>query len=165
VAKNLTVRASVVIDAPRERVWDYTQDWTRRTEWDALILDATVLDGEPRRVRVTARGATFLVKYKLTDRPRKTSLVMTELRSRWFSGGGGSWTYEELDGATRWTQTNTVTLRSGLVRLVLGWLVRWQLARATRRAMRTAKRRLDETRVAPPRGEARRLTTAGDAGE
>jgi hypothetical protein len=148
VPTNLTVRVTVDVNAPPERVWDYTQDWTRRTEWDALILDATILAAEPRRVRVTARGATFLVRYKLTDRPRKTSLVMAEMTSRWFAGGGGSWVYEAIEGGTRWTQTNTVTLRSDLVRLLFGWLVRWQLARATRRAMLKARQRIHETALA-----------------
>src|SRR5262249_49801777 len=117
----------------------------RRREWDANVLDAEMLAGSgPPRVRVRLRGGTRCVfQYKLFDRPHRTSLAMTEVRSPWCAGGGGSWVYEARDGRALWTQTNTLIVRGRVARLCLGWMIRGQLARATRRAMANAKRILE----------------------
>src|SRR4051794_28012897 len=112
--QNITVRETIFIDAPIERVWDYTQDFTHRPEWDRSIVDAEVLQREPAVVRVKVKGGVSMTAtYKLRDRPRKTSLVMTDSTSRILSGGGGSWSYEPSGGGTSFTQTNTITVRRG----------------------------------------------------
>ena len=49
----VSVTESIWVASPPEAVWDYTQDFTRRTEWDAGIAEATILEQEPRTVRVT----------------------------------------------------------------------------------------------------------------
>jgi Polyketide cyclase / dehydrase and lipid transport len=49
----VSVTESIWVARPPEAVWDYTQDFTRRTEWDAGIADASILEQEPRTVRVT----------------------------------------------------------------------------------------------------------------
>jgi uncharacterized protein YndB with AHSA1/START domain len=138
---NITVKESVFIAAPPERVWDYTQDWTRRTEWDPAIVAAEVLPGEERVVRVRAQGGgSFLVRYKLNDRPNRTSLSMTDSTSRLVTGGGGSWAYEAKEGGTVFTQQNTLAVGSRLLAWFFGWMVRWQLRRLTRQALSNAKR-------------------------
>jgi hypothetical protein len=81
----------------------------------------------------------FRLRYKVSARPTKTSLVMTDVGSLLFSGGSGSWVYEPHGNGTRWTQHNTLTFRSSLVGWLLGSLVRWQLLRICVRAMRKAK--------------------------
>src|SRR5438552_7523247 len=98
---NVTVKESIDIAAPPEAVWDYTQDWTRRTEWDPAIVAAEVLPGEPRVVRVRGLGGGgFMIRYKLQERPVRTSLAMTDSTSRIVTGGGGSWSYEAREGGT-----------------------------------------------------------------
>ena len=136
---NVTVQESVVIAAPPERVWDYTQDWTRRPEWDSSVIAAEVIAQDPREVRVQWRGFANTIRYKLYDRPRRTSLAMTDGSSWLVLGGGGSWEYAPRDGGTEFRQTNTIAIRGGLVGLLLGWLVRWQLAKGTRAALAKAK--------------------------
>ena len=137
---NVTVKESVFIAAAPERVWDYTQDWTRRTQWDPAIRAAEVLPGEERVVRVEGAGASFMVRYKLSDRPVRTSLAMTDSSSRLITGGGGSWAYEARDGGTLLAQQNTLSVRDGVVGALLSPLVRWQLRRLTRKALLNAKR-------------------------
>ncbi len=126
-------------------MWDFTQDYARRPQWDANVLAADVLPGEgPPRVRLRLRGGVECVfQYKVFDRPRRTSLAMTDVRSPLLAGGGGAWTYEARDGGTWWTQTNTIVFRNGALALCFGTVARWQLARGTRRAMRTAKQVLE----------------------
>jgi hypothetical protein len=145
VNDHITVTERVFVAAPPERVWDYTQDYARRCEWDANVLEAEPLATTgPPRVRLRLRGGVSCVfQYRVFERPRRTGLAMVEVRSWLVRGGGGSWTYEARDGGTWWTQTNTITVRSRFARWCLGALLRWQLARATRRAMAKAGRILE----------------------
>src|SRR4051812_1934503 len=103
---NITVRDSITISASPEVVWDYTQDWSRRTEWDPAVLSSEMLEASPRVLRVRATGGiTFLVRYKLEDRPKRTSLAITDVNSRILTGGGGSWDYAPAaGGGTVFTQ-------------------------------------------------------------
>lgn len=141
----VTVTETIVIARPPETVWDFTQDYARRCVWDAGILRAEVEPGgPPPRVRIRARGGLVCTfEYKQFDRPHRTSLVMKDVRSPIFSGGGGSWSYSAVPAGTQWTQTNTLRFRHGLVGTLLAGATRVSLARATRRAMARAKERLE----------------------
>lgn len=146
MTRSVTVTESIHVAAPCERVFDATQDWTRRAEWDRTILEVEIVeraDAAAHRgplVRVRAQGGLeALFRYKRFERPRGTTLAMEVLCSSWFEGGGGAWSYEAADGGTRWTQTNALTLRPGLVRALFTPLVRWTLRASTRRALRRAK--------------------------
>jgi uncharacterized protein YndB with AHSA1/START domain len=141
--RNVTVKESVHIRATPETVWDYTQDWTRRTEWDPAILAAEVLPGNERTIRARTSGGTFLVRYKLFDRPRRTSLAMTESTSSIVTAGGGSWDYAFEEDGTRFTQQNTLVIRSPTLAWLLGWLFAWLLRRSTRKALVNVKRILE----------------------
>lgn len=140
--RQITVTESVVIPRPPEQVWDFTQDYRRRPEWDASVMAAEVLAGDgPPRVRVRMRGGVDCVfQYKVFDRPRRTSLAMSEVRSWLLAGGGGAWTYDAVDGGTRWTQHNTIVFRNAFLGVCFGAIAHWQLARSTRRAMLQAQR-------------------------
>ena len=63
------------------------------------------------------------------------------------TGGGGSWAYEADGDGTRWTQTNTLALCGGALGAILRPVVRWQLARATRKAMAAAKAAIERGEV------------------
>jgi len=83
---------------------------------------------------------------------------MVDVRSGWVSGGGGSWLYEEKDGGTLWTQTNTLSIKHPIVYWLLRPVLTWQLRKSTRRSMQKAKalleRRLDRN-LANPKGRSR----------
>ena len=92
---------SIWVACPPGEVWDYTQDFTRRTEWDAGIAEATILQQDPRRVRVKVAGlGRMTVVYQLDRRPERTSAAFVDVESAWVSGGGGSWEYEAADGGS-----------------------------------------------------------------
>jgi hypothetical protein len=137
----LTIRASLVIDRPPERVWDFTQDFAQRSGWDSAIHRARVVVAAPvPRVEVEgAAGFRAVLQYRQFERPLRTSLALEEVRSPLIAGGGGSWSYERLGASTRWTQVNTIVLRDTLVAKLAAPLLRWQFERATRRAMQRAK--------------------------
>jgi len=136
-------------------VWDYTQDFRHRPEWDPAVAVAEVVQEAPARlVRVRMRdGGHYTVQYKLFDRPRRTSLALVEVASRWLVGGGGSWAYELVDGGTAWTQTNTLVLRPLPRAALLQPLVARHLRSATRRAMWLAKARIVAGRMARTAGQ------------
>jgi len=137
---NVTVRVSLFIAAPPERVWDFTQDWSRRADWDPAIVAAERIEAEPPAYRVRgAGGVRFVARYKLYDRPRRTSLEMAESTSRLIGGGGGSWAYEPEGAGTNWTQNNTLTVKNAVLYTLLRPLLSWQLRRVTRAAMTKAK--------------------------
>ena len=145
---SISITQSIVIQRKPEDVWDFTQDYARRAAWDDTILEAEVLEAGARpRVRVRAKGGLRgIFVYKLSERPRRTSVEMVEVESALVAGGGGSWSYEPWEGGTRWTQTNSVRLKSRLAEWLLGPSLRWTMRRAARRAMAKAKIALEMDR-------------------
>lgn len=141
----VTVTVSIDIAATPAAVFELTQDFTRRREWDRNILEARVVAETPqRRVAIRARGGLrCLFAYRLFDRPRRTTLAMEEIVSPVIAAGGGSWSYEPIGAATRFTQVNHLELRPGLLARLLLPLVRWRLRHDTLRALRCVKQLIE----------------------
>jgi polyketide cyclase/dehydrase/lipid transport protein len=140
----VSVTETIWVERSPEVVWDYTQDYTRRTEWDAGVAEATVLGLDPRTVRVRIPGlGSMTMQYRLDRRPERTSAAFMDVESSWISGGGGSWEYEAADGGTRWQQTNSLELKRPRLAFLLAPLLERGLRRSTKRAMAEAKRRLE----------------------
>ncbi|MFN7967399.1 MAG: SRPBCC family protein [Acidobacteriota bacterium] len=137
----ITITESIEVQRSPDFVWNFTQDYQRRCEWDASVLEATVLHREPiPRIRVRCAGGVQAVfQYKQFDRPYRTSLVMEDVRSWLIVGGGGSWSYAAHNTGTTWTQTNALTVHTGLLGRMLAPFLRYQLRSSTRRAMNKAK--------------------------
>jgi hypothetical protein len=64
---------------------------------------------------------------------------MEDVESAWIEGGGGSWSYEERDGGTLWTQVNTLIVRDGWWRGFFVPAIRANLRSSTRRALERAR--------------------------
>ena len=148
----ITVTESIHVARAPESVFDYTQDYTRRTEWDAGIAAATIVGHDPRAVRVTVRNlGTMTVVYRLDRRPERTSAAFEDVDSRWIDGGGGSWQYEAVAGGTRWQQTNSLELKRSWLARLFAPLIERGLRQSTQRAMAEAKRRLEGDAAVSPR--------------
>lgn len=137
----LVVTESILVDVPPEALWDFTQDYTRRSTWDSGVLEAEVLASVPvPRIRVRAQGGLRAVfQYRMFERPVRTSLAMEDVESSWIAGGGGSWAYQAQGASTLWTQTNTLVLKPRWWLGLCAPLLRLGLRSSTRRAMRKAK--------------------------
>lgn len=86
-----TVSETIHVARPPQEVFDYTQDYRTRSDWDPSVAQAEVLSDEPRTVRVTIRGVgRMVIVYKLFRRGERTSAAFTEVDSAYVSGGGGS---------------------------------------------------------------------------
>ena len=140
----VTISETVWVERDRAAVFDYTQDYARRMEWDGGIERVEVLAMDPRTIRVRMAGlGDATVVYRLDRRPERTSAAFIDVASRWVSGGGGSWQYEDTDGGTRWQQTNSLELRDGWLPRLLTPFIRSGLRRSMRASMAEAKRRLE----------------------
>jgi hypothetical protein len=137
----VTAAHSVLLKVSPEDAWNYTQDWNQRSTWDPSVVHADYISVEhPIAVKVRGRGGfDFSVTYKVSQRPKLTTLVMTDLRSFWVKGGGGSWKYEEREGQTLWTQHNTLVIRDGLLGRLFRPLFALILGLTTRQIMKRAK--------------------------
>ena len=81
--------------------------------------------------------------YKTEQKPAKTSLAIKKIESPLIEGGGGSWSYEEWEGTTLWTQRNTLVFKNKMHVVLLLPLYRWMLKLQTTAAMRKAKKMLE----------------------
>jgi len=137
----ITIKCAVLINKPRETVWDYTQNYDHRPSWDKAVLETTILQTVPNRVvKLKVKGNTTMIfQYKQDDRPHKTSLATTEVISPIIESAGGSWTYEEQGGQTLWKQTNTIILKRSFVNHLLLPFYKFLFALQTKQAMNKAK--------------------------
>jgi hypothetical protein len=53
----VTATETAWIARPPEAVFDYTQDYAHRTEWDRGAAEAQVLGRDPRSVRIRVPGS------------------------------------------------------------------------------------------------------------
>jgi hypothetical protein len=154
------IEHSIRIMAPREAVWDVIQNCARRPEWDARVVDVTLLTPPPQqrgsRVRLTYRwllARSWLELEYIVWNPPERSAVRAERLSpgNLFSSLSGSWHFTDNgDGTTGWTTVLNVRLRGGLVAPLLERIfVRGSLARLTMRSQETLKRLVEAEYVRP----------------
>jgi hypothetical protein len=144
--QTVTVSHTVHVARSPEEVFDYTQDYSTRMDWDPTVKSAKVLSEDPRRVQVVMEGiGPLVIEYKLFRRGDRTSAAFNDVGSRLISGGGGSWSYEARDGGTDWTETSTLELRNGLVGRLFAPLLRRNMTTLTRKAMEKAKQIMESS--------------------
>lgn len=142
----ITIKHCVSINKPKELVWDYTQNYDNRQVWDQSVLETTVLQTTPNRiVKLKLKGATMTLIYKLDERPNKTTLVAKEITSPIIINAGGSWAYEEQNGKTLWTQTNTIVFKKNIFLNLFLPMYRWFFARLIKKAMTRAKEEIEKS--------------------
>jgi hypothetical protein len=138
--QTVTVSHTVHVNRSPEDVFDYTQDYSTRTDWDPTVKSAKVLSEDPRRVQVVMDGiGPLVIEYKLFRRGERTSAAFNDVGSRLISGGGGSWDYKARDGGTDWTETSTLEFRNGVVGRMFAPVLRRNMKSLTRKAMDKAK--------------------------
>ena len=142
----ITIHHSIYINRPREVVWDYTQDYSLRPDWDKTVIEAKVLQTTPQKIVELKTSGNTIMKfvYKVYDRPNKTTLAIHDLNSKWIEGGGGSWKYEDQQGGTLWSQTNTLIIKPTIFLLVFRRMIIFIFKNQTRQSMQRAKEILEE---------------------
>jgi len=136
------VNSKIVVNALPETVWDYTQDWRRRKQWDSTVEEVIKIEESPIK-KINARfkgGAEFAIQYKQNDRPLSTSLAMTDSTSKWMIGGGGSWQYIRQGDCTEWTQHNTIVFKDHFLVRLFAPVLKSFLQRSANVSMKKAKK-------------------------
>jgi hypothetical protein len=116
------IEKSVIINAPKEFVWDLLQDINRRLDWDARVTLARILSAGPvkrgSRIQINTRmyGITFpAIMEFISWNPPYRSAVKSVETDRGIESVVGSWKLEENDkGETIWTTTIVITPEPGL---------------------------------------------------
>lgn len=92
----------IIINRKAELVFDLTQDYTKRLQWDTFLTRAELLDGAKeagkgvRAYCVSMNGLGMITEYVTFNRPKVTAVKMTK-GPYLFKSFLGSWTYKEID--------------------------------------------------------------------
>ncbi len=146
-------RPSIDIAAEPGVLFDLTQDYARRLDWDLFLKEAKPLDGAEgpgvgvRAWCVARNGLGMETEYVSFNPPRTTAVKMT--RGPWFIDRfAGSWRFEEA--APGQTQVGfRYSLRAWP--LCLSWLLTpllvWVFVRDTRKRLVALKKAVEEARI------------------
>ena len=152
--RTVTVTESIHVDRPPEAVFDYTQDYATRTDWDPAVRRANVLSEDPRSVEIISPGlGSYVLEYRLFRRGDRTSAAFE---------GVGAWLF--------WAAAVAVALRARRRRHPLdpgeharaaapaatGWLA-GLIERNVRRSVRTAMARAKSIMESRPARKGGRL--------
>jgi ribosome-associated toxin RatA of RatAB toxin-antitoxin module len=147
----VTFDESIEIDAGPAELFDLSQDYDHRLEWDPFLRSASLVGAREAGVGVRAlcvsrSGWAMETEYVSFNPPRATAVKMT--RGPWFLAGfAGSWRFEEIGpGRTRVGFRYSLEARPR----ALAWLLNPILARSFARDTRARLRALKE---AVKRGE------------
>jgi len=143
---SIDIEENILIRRPCDAVWDFTQDFSRRNQWDSSVIQAEVIQDTPRRqVKVIGRGFRCTFEYKAEQRPRHTSVIMRDVASRLVSGGGGSWRYEPRDDGCLWTQTMRIDLKPSWVYRLFARPIGRMMRRQLRKSMQCARNLIEDS--------------------
>lgn len=92
---------TVLIEKSAETVFDFTQDYNKRLQWDTFLKKADLIDGAIKADKgvkaycVAKNGIGMVTEYVTYNRPRVTAIKMTK-GPYIFKSFLGSWTFKEL---------------------------------------------------------------------
>ena len=130
---------SIDIAANPQALFDYTQDYHKRLDWDTFLVEARLLNGAAvagmgvRAWCVTKRGLGMETEYISFNPPKVAAIKMTR-GPRMFKDFAASWNFKDVDsGVTRVTFVYSfiLTFPFSLVR----FFVRWGLRRNVRQRL------------------------------
>ena len=107
---------SIEIKCPVEVVFDYTQNYEYRLEWDTFLTTAYLLDNATKADKgvkawcVARNGIGMETQYVSFNRPQVTAIKMTR-GPYMFKEFAASWTFKENEGITKVTFLYSFSLR------------------------------------------------------
>ena len=98
--KSITFTEKIIIKSTQTKVFDYTQDYSKRLEWDTFLKQADLVgvDAASKGVRaycVAKNGLGMETEYLTFQRPRATAIKMTK-GPYMFKSFIGSWKFKDL---------------------------------------------------------------------
>jgi ribosome-associated toxin RatA of RatAB toxin-antitoxin module len=114
---------SIIIEQLPEQVFDFTQDYTKRLQWDTFLKKADLIDGATKAAKgvkaycVARNGLGMVTEYITFNRPDVTAIKMTK-GPFLFKSFLGSWRFRLHDkGKTEVVFLYSFTLRFPFVLL------------------------------------------------
>lgn len=140
----MTFDESIEIAAGPSELFDLSQDYGRRLEWDPFLRSASLIGAREAAVGVRAlcvarSGRAMETEYVSFNRPRAAAVKMT--RGPWFlSSFAGSWRFEEIrPGRTRVGFRYSLEARPRALSGLLNPFLARSFARDTRARLRALK--------------------------
>jgi ribosome-associated toxin RatA of RatAB toxin-antitoxin module len=93
---------SILINASSEKVFDFTQDYSKRLQWDTFLQKADLIEGATQagmgvKAYCEARnGIGMVTEYVSFNRPKATAIKMTK-GPYLFKSFLGSWNFKETN--------------------------------------------------------------------
>ncbi len=115
-----------MIDEQAQRVFDFTQDYSKRLQWDTFLKRADLVDGAVAADKgvkaycVAKNGLGMETEYVSFNRPRVTAIKMTS-GPYMFSSFLGSWNFKQVSD----TQTEVAFLYSFSLRFPFNLVARF----------------------------------------
>ena len=139
-------RQTIEVAAEPGVLFDLTQDYAHRLDWDPFLKEARLLDGAEgpgvgvRAWCVARNGLGMETRYVSFNPPGACAVEMT--RGPWFFGSfSGSWRFDPVGpGRTRVTFTYSLSGRPGF----LSGILRFVFARETGRRLEALKRAAEQ---------------------
>lgn len=104
--KALKFAEKILIDENPEKVFDFTQDYSKRLHWDTFLKKADLIEGAIRAGKgvkaycVAKNGLGMITEYVTYNRPKVTAIKMTK-GPFMFKSFVGSWRFNDVsDGMT-----------------------------------------------------------------
>jgi len=146
MVNKVTIKEAIQIKKNRQLVWDYTQNWNNRSDWDAQVLEVLEVRSGPKKyVKAKFLGEHIWdINYQLIKEPEQTSLSMNNDTSKLILGGGGSWRYKSLGkDLTGWIQVNTIILPNNFFFRLFNPIFKYLISYMTRSSMKKAKKYIE----------------------
>lgn len=99
--KSIKFTETITIYSDVERVFDYTQDYSRRLSWDTFLIKAELMQGATeagvgvKAYCVAKNGLGMITEYVSFQRPKATAIKMTK-GPLMFKSFLGSWRFKEV---------------------------------------------------------------------
>lgn len=96
---------TILINEKSERVFDFTQDYSKRLQWDTFLKRAELIEGAKNADKgvkafcVAKNGIGMETEYVTFNRPKVTAIKMTK-GPFMFKSFLGSWTFKEIENKT-----------------------------------------------------------------
>jgi ribosome-associated toxin RatA of RatAB toxin-antitoxin module len=114
--KAIKFTETILINEKIETVFDYTQDYNNRLNWDTFLKKAELIEGAKQAGKgvkaycVSKNGLGMVTEYVTYNRPRVTAIKMTQ-GPYLFNSFLGSWTFKQVSNKTEVIFLYSFTLR------------------------------------------------------
>ena len=141
--KYIKFSEKIIISNTREIIFDYTQDYQQRLNWDSFLKKAVIINGASaadagvRAWCVAKNGLGMETKYVSFQRPKVTAVKMTK-GPFLFKAFHGSWTFSEINPQ----ETEVIFLYSFTLRFpfsMFSYIIKQNLQSNVRQRLRDLK--------------------------